>query len=139
LIRDWERQLISLIEATTTLMMLDIADSFSIESWLDGFVSFDLSTMEDMPGVDVVRRIARLAFFADLLFEPSINNGDLDKNFSNELHFKDATTAADPRCTIVNGIQQGSLPTLGVKRTAELSDGPGSDGLGIRDEQHFDR
>jgi hypothetical protein len=99
LIKDWERQLISSIEVTPTLMMLDIADSFSIESWLDGFVSFDLSTLQDMPGVDVDRRIARLAFFADLAFEELFKNGDLDKKFSDELSVP-SSSALTPRASV---------------------------------------
>jgi hypothetical protein len=99
LIKDWERQLISSIEVTPTFIMLDIADSFSIESWLNGFISFDLSTLEDMPGVDVDRRIARLAFFADLAFDASVATGDLDNNFSDELNVPSSSTPT-PRASL---------------------------------------
>jgi hypothetical protein len=75
LIQDWERQLISSINVTPALVMLDIADSFIVESWLHGFTSFDLSALEAVPGLDVDRRIARFAFFAVLACEAAITTG----------------------------------------------------------------
>ena len=70
-IQTWERQLTSAVEITPHRMILDISDDFCIDSWLDGFGSFNLTTLAEMPGIDVDRRMLRMAFFAELAIAAS--------------------------------------------------------------------
>jgi hypothetical protein len=58
---------------------LDISDGFNISPWVNGFISFDLSDLEDMPGVDVDRRILRFAFFAELTFRVALKLLDQER------------------------------------------------------------
>ena len=63
-ILDWEKQRTSSIHVVSDRAVLDVSDEFCIDSWLEGFLSCDLSTVEDLPGIDTG------AFF-DLHFLPS--------------------------------------------------------------------
>jgi len=78
-ILNWEKQLTSSITVASDHAMLDVSDDFSIDSWLDGFVSFDLSFLKDLPGVDTDRRILRLALFAEWAFKASLETDAWDK------------------------------------------------------------
>lgn len=49
-------------------LILDIADHYSIDAWLAGFVNLELLELEDIPGVDTDRRILRMFLFAEKAF-----------------------------------------------------------------------
>lgn len=87
----WERHLISSIVmpgSDRIVLTVDTANDDDDDDdqrcgWLDrcirGFTSMDLSILSDAPGVNVDRRIARLVFFAELLWNESLRCGAWDK------------------------------------------------------------
>lgn len=68
----WESQLTAKVLVTPRGLILDVDDHYSIDSWLDGFVSVDLCKLEDIPGVDTDRRILRMFLFAEKAFQATI-------------------------------------------------------------------
>ena len=54
-------------------------ESWLLDLWLRGFTSLDVSSLADAPGIHVDRRIVRLAFFAELIWNESLRTGAWDK------------------------------------------------------------
>jgi MYND finger len=78
----WESQLTAAVFVSAGQMMLDISDDFQIDSWIEGLSALDLTVLEDIPGVDLDRRILRLVFFAEKALKACLLNLDESKRQS---------------------------------------------------------
>lgn len=137
-ILDWEKQLTSSITVASDRAMLDIADDFHIDTWLEGFVSLELSALEDMPGVDTDRRILRLALFAEWAFNASLTteawhrmrNGDKPSSPCNDIiDAKPPAFKKGSKVVLVNIGEQDPVLCSGMKGRIVSIQEPGRYGV----------